>query len=292
MAKEQFIFDFGDFKAAQRIAGAEGLASLLGGKGAKLAEMVFLKLPVPPGFVIGTHACRATLKGGAPPARLWGEMQGAVQRLEVLTGKRLGDPQRPLLVSCRSGAKISMPGMMDTVLNIGLCDVVAEAWVARSGNGRFVYDSYRRLVQMFGTVVMGVPAEPFEEELAAFRAKRGVSNDADLPEEDLRALTATFQEIVARHSQEPFPQDPKEQLKRAVMAVFRSWNGKRAFDYRVAAGIPHDLGTAVNVVAMVFGNLGDDSGTGVATTRPFPSVRVNTTSIGGTPRSASTRTGS
>jgi pyruvate,orthophosphate dikinase len=264
---KRFIFDLSDVKPARRAAGKEGLAALLGGKGAKLAEMTALKLPVPPGFVITTAACRATMANEQAPAHLWRELVAAVSRLEAATGKGLGDAKKPLLVSCRSGAKISMPGMMDTVLNIGLNDAVAEAMVHSTGDGRFVYDAYRRLVQMFGTVVLGAPDEPFEEELARRRASRGVTNDADLPEADLRELTKSFKHIVAERAGRPFPEQPMEQLRLAVLAVFASWNGKRAHDYRAAAGIPHDLGTAVNVVAMVFGNLGQTSATGVATTR-------------------------
>ncbi len=255
------MFDLSNFKGAKTAAGAEGIATLLGGKGAKLAEMASLKLPVPHGFVVTTEACRAFMGKNEAPARLWVELDAALVRLEEATGKRLGDPESPLLVSCRSGAKISMPGMMDTVLNIGMNDAVAEGLARATGDARFAYDAYRRLVQMFGTVVLGADDEPFEAELAARRAARDVANDAELPAEDLREITAAFKKLVA------FPEDPREQLKAAVLAVFRSWSGKRAHDYRTAAGIPHDLGTGVNVVAMVFGNLGSTSATGVATTR-------------------------
>jgi len=256
-----YVFDLSDLKRAKAAAGAGGVAALLGGKGAKLAEMAGLKLPVPAGFVVTTEACRATMGQDAPPPRLWVELDAALARLEAATGKRLGDPARPLLVSCRSGAKISMPGMMDTVLNIGMNDAVASGLARATGDARFAYDAYRRLVQMFGTVVLGADDEPFEAELAKRRAARNVTNDAELPAEDLREVTEAFKRLVA------FPDDPREQLKAAVLAVFRSWSGKRAHDYRTAAGIPHDLGTAVNVVAMVFGNLGATSATGVATTR-------------------------
>jgi pyruvate,orthophosphate dikinase len=247
--------------------GHGGMRDLLGGKGANLAEMTRLGLPVPPGLIVTTQACNAYLaaKGFAPG--MWEQVLAALRKVEKLAGRKLGDPQRPLLVSCRSGAKFSMPGMMDTVLNIGMNDAVADGMIALTGDARFVNDSYRRLVQMFGTVVLGLPDEPFEEELARWRAKRDVTNDADLGADDLRAITLEFKRIVREHSGVEFPTDPLEQMRRAVAAVFDSWNGKRAIDYRNAAGIAHDLGTAVNVMTMVFGNMGSDSGTGVVTTR-------------------------
>jgi pyruvate,orthophosphate dikinase len=241
---------------------------LLGGKGANLAEMMKLGLPVPPGFTMTTEACNAFLAaGGRFPKGMWEQVLDAVIALEQATGKKFGDPGNPLLVSCRSGAKFSMPGMMDTVLNIGLNDEVAEGLVALTKDERFVYDAYRRLVQMYATVVLDVPSKPFEALLSDHRSKRGVWNDAELPAEDLKAITQGFKGIVEEHAKRPFPTDALEQLELASMAVFRSWNGKRAHDYRNAAGIPHDLGTAVNVCTMVFGNMGSDSGTGVMTTR-------------------------
>ena len=249
---------------------AEGRADmrdLLGGKGANLAEMTRLGLPVPPGLIISTRACNAFLAAGGFPDGMWQQVQKALRKVEKLAGKKLGDAVNPLLVSCRSGAKFSMPGMMDTVLNIGLNDEVAAGLAAATGDARFVNDSYRRLVQMFGTVVLDLPDEPFEAVLAAWRKKRGVANDADLPAEDLRAITDEFKRIVRDTSGRDFPLDPLEQLRLAVAAVFSSWNGKRAIDYRNAAGIAHDLGTAVNIITMVFGNRGKDSGTGVVTTR-------------------------
>jgi pyruvate,orthophosphate dikinase len=266
-AKHVYLFD--EVRLAERAAGSwEGVRALLGGKGANLAEMARLKLPVPAGFVVTTEACNAFLAaGGRFPPGMWEQVLDAVARTERATGKKLGDPADPLLVSCRSGAKFSMPGMMDTVLNIGMNDAVAAGLVRLTGDERFVYDAYRRLVQMYGRVVLGVPDEPFEQVLAKHRKLHGVANDADLPAEDLRSITGEFKRVVAEHAQRPFPEEPIEQLRLATMAVFKSWNGKRAFDYRKAAGIPHDLGTAVNIVAMVFGNLGQDSGTGVATTR-------------------------
>jgi pyruvate,orthophosphate dikinase len=198
---------------------------------------------------------------------MWQQVQSALRKVEKLARRRFGDAKNPLLVSCRSGAKFSMPGMMDTVLNIGLNDDVAAGLVALSGDARFVNDAYRRLVQMFGTVVLNLPDAPFEEVLAAWRKKRNVANDSDLGAADLGAITAEFKRIVRERTGREFPHDPLEQLRLAIAAVFSSWNGKRAIDYRNAAGIAHDLGTAVNIVTMVFGNMGSDSGTGVVTTR-------------------------
>ncbi|MFO1077743.1 MAG: pyruvate, phosphate dikinase [Planctomycetota bacterium] len=263
------VYLLSDYKKVLRATGSRAATiELLGGKGANLAEMASLALPVPPGFVVTTAACRAYLASGNKlPQGLWGEVLQGMANLEKATGKRFGDAKRPLLVSCRSGAKFSMPGMMDTVLNLGMTDAVAATLAKDTGDERFAYDAYRRLVQMYGRVVLGVPDEPFEELLAERRRARGVSNDAELPAADLREVTAAFKAVVQEHTKKPFPEDPQQQLRLAIEAVFRSWNGKRAFDYRKAAGIPHDLGTAVNIVAMVFGNLGQDSGTGVATTR-------------------------
>ena len=253
-----YLFSEGDAK----------MRDLLGGKGANLAEMTRLGLPVPPGFVVTTRACNAYLAAGQKfPRGTWEQELAALKQIEKLTGKKFGDPRRPLLVSCRSGAKFSMPGMMDTVLNIGLNDAVAAGMIAETLDARFVYDAYRRLIQMFGTVVMGIADEPFEEMLAAYRKARGVTNDADLTEKDLHAIADEFKAIVREKTGREFPADPLEQLRLATEAVFKSWNGKRAIDYRNAAGIPHDLGTAVNIVTMVFGNMGADSGTGVVTTR-------------------------
>jgi pyruvate,orthophosphate dikinase len=265
----KYVYRFDEIHLAERAAGSkDGLRGLLGGKGANLAEMSKLKLPVPPGFVITTKACNAFLAaGGKFPKGMWDEALAAVRDLERATGKSFADPANPLLVSCRSGAKFSMPGMMDTVLNIGMNDEVAAGLVRATGDERFVYDAYRRLVQMFATVVLDVAPGPFEALLSQHRSRRGVWNDAELPAEDLKTITAGFKKIVHEQAGRPFPDDALEQLELATMAVFRSWNGRRAIDYRNAAGIAHDLGTAVNVVAMVFGNLGNDSGTGVMTTR-------------------------
>jgi pyruvate,orthophosphate dikinase len=266
---KKFVYSLAEIRLAERAAGSwDGVRGLLGGKGANLGEMTKLGLPVPPGFVVTTEACKAFLASGEKfPKGMWEQVQSAVAALEKATGRKFGDPANPLLVSCRSGAKFSMPGMMDTVLNIGLNDEVAAGLAKLTGDERFVYDAYRRLVQMYASVVLDVPSKPFEALLEQHRSKRGVWNDADLPAEDLKAITEGFKQIVREKTGRPFPMEAVEQLRLATMAVFRSWNGKRAFDYRKAANIPHDLGTAVNVVTMVFGNLGADSGTGVATTR-------------------------
>jgi len=265
----KWVYRFEEVRAAQRAAGSwDGVRSLLGGKGANLAEMTRIGLPVPPGFTITTKACNAYLKkGNRLPTALWPEVLAALTAVEKKTAKRFGDPRRPLLVSCRSGAKFSMPGMMDTVLNIGLNDATAEGMTGLTGDPRFVYDAYRRLVQMYGTVVLDVADEPFEQVLAEHRSRRKVESDSDLTAEDFRQITAAFKAIVRREAGMDFPTDPAEQLRLAIEAVFKSWNGKRAIDYRNAAKIPHDLGTGVNIVAMVFGNMGHGSGTGVATTR-------------------------
>ncbi len=241
---------------------------LLGGKGANLAEMTNLGLPVPPGFTITTEACNAYMALGEQlPDGLLDEVAGRLTELEAKMGKRLGDDADPLLVSVRSGAPFSMPGMMDTVLNLGLNDVSVKGLAKQTQNDRFAYDSYRRFVQMFGKIVLDVPGERFESALEALRDQRGVKTDPELSAEDLAGLVVTFQEIVHDVAGVEFPQDPTEQLRYAIEAVFRSWNGRRARDYRKFEGIPDDLGTAVNVQSMVFGNKGDDSGTGVAFTR-------------------------
>src|SRR3990172_4982584 len=230
------------------------MRDLLGGKGANLAEMTRIGLPVPPGFIITTRACNAYLAAGQKfPGGMWADVLAALSRLEKQTGRKFGDPHNPLLVSCRSGAKFSMPGMMDTVLNLGLNDEVEAGLIELTLDARFVHDAYRRLIQMFGTVVLDLPHEPFEEVLARFRQQRGVTNDAELPAKDLRAVIGGVKHIVRAQARRDFPADPLEQLKLATEAVFKSWNGKRAIDYRNAAGIAHDLGTAVNIVTMVFG---------------------------------------
>ncbi|WP_037605108.1 pyruvate, phosphate dikinase [Streptacidiphilus rugosus] len=256
---EKFVFDFTE--------GNKDLKDLLGGKGANLAEMTNLGLPVPPGFTITTEACKVYLETGSEPDSLRDEVSAHLVALEEAMGKKLGDAADPLLVSVRSGAKFSMPGMMDTVLNIGLSDASVVGLVQQSGNERFAWDSYRRLVQMFGKTVLGVEGELFEEALDEVKRAKGTANDLDLDAKDLKALVVTFKKIVKDHTGRDFPQDPREQMDLAVHAVFDSWNSDRAKLYRRQERIPHDLATAVNICSMVFGNLGEDSGTGVAFTR-------------------------
>ncbi len=243
------------------------MKDLLGGKGANLAEMTsVLELPVPPGFTISTDACRAYMTGGWPGG-LTQEVDRAQARLEKAMGKHLGDPTDPLLVSVRSGAKFSMPGMMDTVLNLGLNDESVEGLAKQTSDERFAYDSYRRFVQMYGRIVLGLPGEEFDRLFDAAKELANTTSDADVPPELLRYLVTSFKQIVERATGAPFPQDPTEQLRGAIEAVFGSWNGPRAVTYRNRERIPHDLGTAVNVQAMVFGNRDDNSGTGVGFTR-------------------------
>jgi pyruvate,orthophosphate dikinase len=261
MAATRFVYDFDDPSGGGR--------ELLGGKGIGLAEMTQMGVPVPAGFTVTTDACRAYLSAGELPAGLDEEIAEHVRRLEEKTGKRFGSPDDPLLVSVRSGAAVSMPGMMDTILNLGLNDEATEGLAARTENARFAYDSYRRLIQMFGEVVDGVDPHRFESALGALKRQRGVQQDTDLDADDLRELVTTFKEIYPS-----FPQDAGEQLGRAVRAVFDSWNTPRAQVYRRAHDIPDDIGTAVNVVQMVFGNKGERSGTGVAFTRD-PSTGAN-----------------
>jgi len=265
----KWVYLFDEVDLAEKKAGTwDGVRALLGGKGANLAEMTRIGVPVPPGFTITTEACNAYLVERSNfPRGMWQETIKALGIVEKKTGKKFGDARNPLLVSCRSGAKFSMPGMMDTVLNIGLNDETAKGMIGLTSDPRFVYDAYRRLVQMFGSVVMGVADEPFEEVLTKHRSRRGVTSDSDLTADDFKAIVGEFKQIVRRKARQSFPSDPMEQLKLAVEAVFKSWNGKRAIDYRNAAGIPHDLGTGVNIVTMVFGNMGMDSATGVAMTR-------------------------
>ena len=246
---------------------APGGRELLGGKGVGLAEMTGLGIPVPAGFTVTTDACRETMRSGEVPAALWPEVDEHVVRLQERAGRRFADPDDPLLVSVRSGAAISMPGMMDTILNLGLNDVAVEGLATATGNPRFALDSYRRLIQMYGEVVDGVDGHLFEGELQALKERRDIRQDVELTADDLRELIATFQAIYERESGIPFPQDAREQLRRAVRAVFDSWESPRARVYRRTYDIPDDLGTAVNVVQMVFGNKGETSGTGVCFTR-------------------------
>lgn len=255
-----YVYDFSE--------GSKDQKDLLGGKGANLAEMTRLGLPVPPGFTISTDACRAYLEAGHEPDGLADEVSAHLAALEKTMGKRLGDAEDPLLVSVRSGAKFSMPGMMDTVLNIGLNDKSVHGLAATvGGDERFAFDSYRRLLQMFGSTVLGIESKLFHDKLDALKHERGVSNDVELTAEDLAGLVTAYQALVREHTGHDFPQDPREQLDMAVRAVFESWNTERAVLYRRQERIPSDLGTAVNVCTMVFGNVGDDSGTGVAFTR-------------------------
>ncbi len=264
------VYLFSEVSMAEELVGGvwEKVRALLGGKGANLADMTRLGVPVPPGFTVTTQACNAYLEANQSfPPGMWEQELNAVKAIEKATGKTFGDPQNPLLVSCRSGAKFSMPGMMDTILNIGLNDDVVEGMVTLTKDERFVYDLYRRLVQMFGSVVMEVPDEVFEAVITAKRKKAGVKNDSDLSAEDWKDVTAKFKELFRSYTGIDFPSDPYEQLRMATEAVFKSWNGKRAIDYRNAANIAHDLGTAVNIQTMVFGNMGDKSSTGVAMSR-------------------------
>jgi pyruvate,orthophosphate dikinase len=246
----------------------DAVRGLLGGKGANLLDATRLGIPVPPGFTVSTVGCNAYLAAGQQfPEGLWEQELAAIAELEAMTGKRFGDVDNPLLVSCRSGARFSMPGMMDTILNIGLNDEIAAKLATRTHRPRFAYDLYRRLVQMFGGVVLGVPDEVFEAVITAQRRESRVRNDSELDAAAWQAVTMRFKELIRSYTGKEFPTDPYEQLRQATQAVFRSWNGKRAVDYREAAGIEHDLGTAVNIQTMVFGNVGDDSATGVFMSR-------------------------
>jgi pyruvate,orthophosphate dikinase len=256
----KWVYDFSEGDASQK--------NLLGGKGANLAEMTNLGLPVPPGFTITTEACNAYREGGQTfPEGLLDEVAEHRKSLEETMGLQIGDPRDPLLVSVRSGARFSMPGMMDTVLNVGLNDESVEGLTAQTGSDRFAWDSYRRLVQMFGKTVMGVEGDLFEEAIDEAKAAKKVDSDVDLETKDLQGLVKTFKKIIKKHTSREFPQDPTEQLHLAIEAVFKSWDNQRAQDYRRRNKISDSLGTAVNVQTMVFGNKGDDSGTGVAFTR-------------------------
>jgi pyruvate,orthophosphate dikinase len=246
----------------------DALCGMLGGKGANLLDATRLGIPVPPGFTLTTEACNDYLAAEESfPAGLWDQVLDSISILEAQTGKQFGDIENPLLVSCRSGARFSMPGMMDTILNIGLNDEIAAKLATRTHRPRFAYDLYRRLVQMFGSVVMAVPDEVFEAVITAQRRESGAANDAELDARAWKAVTFKFKEIIRTYTGKEFPTDPYEQLRQATEAVFKSWNGKRAVDYREAAGIDHNLGTAVNIQTMVFGNIGDDSATGVFMSR-------------------------
>src|SRR6478609_8703629 len=255
----KYVYDFPE--------GNRDMRELLGGKGANLAEMTNLGLPVPPGFTISTEACRAYLEAGDVPEGLDGEIDERLHALEEAMGRRLGDPADPLLVSVRSGAKFSMPGMMETVLNVGLNDESVRGLAAQSDDERFALDSYRRLLQMFGATVLGMESEVFSRALDKLKKNRGTESDTDLGVDDLGELVQTFKRAIAEHTSRDFPQNPREQLELAMRAVFDSWNTERAVLYRRQERIDGGSGTAVNVQAMVFGNRGDDSGSGVAFTR-------------------------
>ena len=267
MEKHVYLFSELDV-AEEHTSDWDEVRGLLGGKGANLADMTRLGIPVPPGFTATTRACNAYLAGGGQfPEGFWSQVLDAVAQLEETTGKGFGDTERPLLLSCRSGAKFSMPGMMDTVLNLGLNDEITRSVAESTGDARLAYDLYRRLLHMFGSVVLNIPDHHFEDVLTRCRRDAGVELDADLSADDWRGVVDAYHGVVRTFSGADFPSDPREQLRRATEAVFRSWNGRRAIDYRNAAGIDHGLGTAVNVQTMVFGNLGQGSATGVCMSR-------------------------
>jgi len=270
-SRRKWVYLFADGKAE----GNAGLRALLGGKGAGLAEMTNAGLPVPPGFTITTEACNAYFAGDKKlPAGLWDQVERSLATVERATGKKLGDPKNPLLVSVRSGAAMSMPGMMDTVLNLGLNDETRAGLEKLMKNPRFSWDAYRRFISMFGRIVLGISPEKFDHALEAKKKQGGAKTDADLTAKALRELVDEYRGIVRRETKRDFPTEPRDQMRLAIEAVFNSWFGKRAVDYRNSFKIRHDLGTAVSVVTMVFGNMGDDSGTGVAFTRdPNTGVR-------------------
>ena len=259
----KYVYFFGGGKAE----GNGKMKDVLGGKGAGLAEMTNAGLPVPPGFTIQTEACREYMRSGKVSAEVDKQMDEALARLEKLQGQKLGGADNPLLVSVRSGAKFSMPGMMDTILNLGLNDKSVEALAKRSNNPRFAYDSYRRLIQMFGNVVLEIPKHAFEEVFDGKKKQKKAKLDTDLDAKALQEVIAEYKKVVKKHTKRDFPQDPHEQLVMARDAVFRSWQNDRAKHYRRINNIDDMLGTAVNVQAMVFGNLGETSGTGVGFTR-------------------------
>ena len=266
---KKFVYLFNEVKQVEKTVGGnwDNVKALVGGKGAGLLDMTRAGVPVPPFFTVTTEACNEYRKSGKFPAGMWNQELAAMKQVEKKTGKKFGDPKNPLLVSCRSGAKFSMPGMMNTILNIGLTDAVTEGLIAATNNPRFGYDSYRRLVEMFGTVVMDIADEAFEHPLAHYKTMKGYKLDIEMSAEDWKEVVGIYKEVYKKETGSEFPQDPYKQLSLATEAVFKSWNGKRAVDYRNKEGISHDLGTAVNICTMVFGNMGDDSGTGVAFTR-------------------------
>ncbi|MDX6263464.1 MAG: pyruvate, orthophosphate dikinase, partial [Kribbellaceae bacterium] len=255
----KLVYDFAE--------GNKSMKELLGGKGANLAEMTNLGLPVPPGFTITADACKVFLATGSVPPELADEIDHHVDALQQKMGKKLGQADDPLLVSVRSGAAVSMPGMMETVLNVGLNDDSVNGLAHHSGNPRFAWDAYRRLIQMFGKTVLGMEGDVFEDAIEAAKRAKGTKNDLDLDADDLKTLVQTFKAAVHQHTGREFPQEPRTQMDLAIEAVFGSWNSERAILYRRQERIATDLGTAVNICSMVFGNLGMDSGTGVAFTR-------------------------
>ncbi len=261
---EKYVYSFGGGSAE----GRADMKELLGGKGANLAEMSVIGIPVPPGFTLTTEVCADYYESNRQlPEAVRPQVESALSRMEEAVGKKFGNPSDPLLVSVRSGAALSMPGMMNTILNLGLTDASVEGLAKKTGNPRFAYDGYRRLIDMFGSTAMGVEHEAFEHELAGLKAERGVKLDTDLNADDLKELVRRYKAVYQKHVKEPFPQDPKEQLWKAIMAVFNSWMGNKAVEYRRIERISGLKGTAVNVQAMVFGNTGNNSGTGVAFTR-------------------------
>jgi pyruvate, orthophosphate dikinase len=265
---KKWVYNFEEVAAAEKYAGSwDNVRALLGGKGAGLFDMTRAGVPVPPGFTVTTEACNEFRESGKFPAGQWEQQLAAMKRVEKLTGKKFGDPKNPLLVSCRSGAKFSMPGMMNTILNIGLNDQVVEGLTKLTGNARFAWDSYRRLIEMFGETVFNLDDEVFEHPMAEYKAKKGYRLDTEMTAEDWKELVSIFKDVFKKNLGFEFPQDVYKQLELATKAVFESWNGKRAIAYRKKEGISDDLGTAVNIVTMVFGNMGDDSATGVAFTR-------------------------
>ncbi len=265
---KKWVYNFEEVAAAEKYAGSwDGVRSLLGGKGAGLFDMTRAGVPVPPGFTVTTEACNEFRKSGKFPAGQWEQMLTALKKVEKATGKKFGDAKNPLLVSCRSGAKFSMPGMMNTILNIGLNDKVVDGLTNLTGNPRFAWDSYRKLIEMFGETVFNLDDEVFEHPMAQYKESKGYKLDTEMTAEDWKALVEIFKDVFQKNLGFDFPQDVYKQLELATKAVFESWNGKRAIAYRKKEGISDDLGTAVNIVTMVFGNMGDDSATGVAFTR-------------------------
>jgi pyruvate,orthophosphate dikinase len=260
---QPLVYSFGQGRAD----GTAAMKDILGGKGAGLAEMTTIGIPVPPGFTIASNLCLHYLESHQFPKRLQAQVENALQRLETGTGKHFGDRENPLLVSVRSGAAVSMPGMMETILNLGLNDITVEGLARQSGNPQFAWDSYRRFVQMYGSVVFDLPRKPFEQILDEHKQRCRIERDIDLPAEEMQAIVRRFKEYVRTEAGREFPAEPLDQLWGAIAAVFESWNTRRAIDYRKLHDIPDSMGTAVNIVAMVFGNLGDDSGTGVTFSR-------------------------